>query len=111
MINRAVLMVIPKRPFFEWEKSVFPDLPSIEEGLDDYNAYLLKDNILPDELKSGLKNQWQWIFENELRGICEDEATWPKNRSWKLFNEWFELKFSSIVLDLVNGPIRKENIE
>ena len=111
MVNRAVVLVIPKQPFYDWDKTVFPDTALMEVNRDEYNSYLIKDSILPFEPQKALKNDWQWIFENELFGICTDESTWPEKRTWKLFNEWFELKFSTVILDLVDQPILKEKDE
>ena len=28
-INRAAVMGIPKKPFYDWDKAVFPDAPSM----------------------------------------------------------------------------------
>lgn len=109
MINRSVVLVIPKKPFFDWEKYVFPDQPSIEENLDEYSSYLLSDGILPFEPQKALKPYWKDIFENELFDICIDESTWPQKRTWKLFTEWFDLKFSTVVHDLEGGPIRDDD--
>lgn len=108
MINRSVVMVIPKKPFYKWEKNVFPDLGSIEGQLHEYNSYLLKDSILPSEHQKVLRNDWDWIFENELNDICTDENTWPQERDWETFTEWFDLKFSTVVMDLVDEPVLKE---
>jgi hypothetical protein len=55
-----------------------------------------------------MAEHWSWIFKQALFEICTDERTWPKKRTWKMFTEWFDLKFSTVVLDLVNGPISRE---
>jgi len=107
-INRAVVLVIPKKSFYDWAKAVFPDTDGIG-ALEEFNSYLIKDDILAQEPKKALRGHWTWIFENELLGACTDEDTWPKNRTWKLFNEWFELRFSSVVLDLLEGPVYRES--
>lgn len=107
-INRAVVMVIPKKPYYDWDKAVFPDTEGLE-NLEEYNSYLIEDSVLPRDPKKALKKHWEWIFENELFGVCTDEDTWPANRTWKLFGEWFEVKFSTVVLDLVEGSILKED--
>ncbi len=39
------------------------------------------------------------IFELELGGWHLDESAWPKNRSFKMFLEWFSLEFNSVVED------------
>ena len=36
-----------------------------------------------------------------LKGWLTDEAYWPKNRTFEMFGEWFQIQMSSIVEDLV----------
>ncbi len=108
MINRAVVMVIPKKPYYDWNKAVFPGLSGMGSK-NEFNSYLVADTILPAEPKKALNKHWEWIFENELFSVCTDEDTWPENRTWKLFNEWFEVRFSTVVMDLVERPIQKED--
>jgi hypothetical protein len=84
-------------------------MESMEGQMDEYNSYLIKDSILPQHPQKALKDEWEWIFENELFGTCTDEDAWPQKRTWKMFNEWFDLKFSTVILDLIEGPIFKED--
>jgi len=107
IIDRAIVLVIPKEPYYDWDKEVFPDTEGISE-LKEFNSYLIEESISADNPKKSLKKYWEYIFENELFNICTDEEAWPKNRTWNLFNEWFELKFSTVVTDLLNYPISKE---
>ena len=37
-----------------------------------------------------------------------DENEWPTKLTWKLFTEWFEFQFSSMVIALENGAIERE---
>ena len=39
-------------------------------------------------------------FEAMLEGWVTDEAYWPKDRTFEMFCEWFEVQMSSIVQDL-----------
>lgn len=104
-INRNVVLVIPKRPFYDWENRIFPDFPSSEEDVKEHNSYLISGNRTFEDPKKELSKYWKYIFENELFGICTDESMWSKKLTWELFNEWFEFHFSSIVLDLENKPL------
>src|SRR5438874_5738361 len=46
------------------------------------------------------------LFEEQLESWWTDEALWPKERDLKMFLDWFEVEFHSLVLDLCNEPIR-----
>lgn len=109
-IDRAVVMLIPKKPFFDWANYVFPDSPMSPEDFDEYSSYLIDDDIIPQEPQVALAEIWEWLFEDQLFGICTDDSTWPHELSWDLFTEWFELKFSSVVYDLIDAPITKEEL-
>ncbi|MEY3051239.1 MAG: hypothetical protein RLY31_1024 [Bacteroidota bacterium] len=88
---------IPRRP------------PDRAGNFSEYGCYLLRDAILPQEPKKSMAEHWSWIFKQALFGICTDKGTWQKKMTWKMYSEWFGRMFSTVVLDLVNGPIdRKE---
>ena len=40
------------------------------------------------------------LFESMHEGWVTDEARWPKNRTFEMFREWFEVQMSSIAQDL-----------
>lgn len=107
-INRSVVMIIPTTKFYEWEKQVFPDAPTTADR-NEFSSYLIEDEIFPDEPKKALKKHWQYIFEEELFGICIDENEWPENRTWKMFMDYFEIKFSTLVFDLLDRPVLKDS--
>ena len=48
------------------------------------------------------------IFAEELAAWISDESTWPPNRTWAVFCEWFHVEASSMVMNLVEGPIVDE---
>ena len=43
---------------------------------------------------------WPDLFKAMLEGWVTDEACWPKNRTFEMCCEWFEVQMSSIVQDL-----------
>jgi hypothetical protein len=71
----------------EGERSVY-----LLPGFDDYV-----------EAEQLLRQYGDLIFEAELEGWITDQATWPKERSYEKFTEWFEVEHHSVVEDLVAG--------
>ena len=100
MLNRILVLVIPKKPFYDWERNVFPDLAPMDPNENDYDSFLLNKTYSKIDLKEILKEEWEWIFESQLHGICTDDSRWPKKRTWKMFTDWFDIKCSTIVVDL-----------
>ncbi|MFZ5802927.1 MAG: hypothetical protein ACOY3K_07475 [Candidatus Omnitrophota bacterium] len=108
-INRTALVVSHKKPFLDWIKYVDPSTPMIDEKHDSKTVYLLPDDEgASDDWQRYLKKHFKEIFEQELGAWYTDPETWPKDRPWKVFNEWLDYEFQSIVYDTVAGSIKKE---
>jgi len=104
VLNRSVIIIIPRQPFFEWVNSLDPENPMTSENFTERTAYLIK---VTDNLESAVKKQYAIIFESELNGMWTDPNDWPKDRSFNVFKEWFTWHIGSLVFDLEKGPIVK----
>jgi hypothetical protein len=107
-INRFVLVVEPTNVFLEWAKK-FPDEDpklTLDELLEDTSAYLMP-YVDPD---SWLPQNYTKIFEIELNDWSVDPTLWPKDLSFKAFKNFFATRFCSIVIDMDEGPIKREYI-
>lgn len=108
-LNRSVLFVQPRQAFLDWVKKdkQFRRL-TLEQLQAEGTAYLL-----PAVFSSGVQQKftsiyWREIFELELSAWTETKTEWPDARSLEMFQEWFEVRFSSLCLDLVDehlGPL------
>ncbi len=54
--------------------------------------------------------KYELIFEWALWGWYTDENYYPKNRTWKMFNDWLSIEVNSEIFDLVKGAIEKEEV-
>ncbi|WNJ17571.1 hypothetical protein [Pontibacter sp. G13] len=109
-INRAVVMVIPKKPFDDWARELYQEeYDSLLEHRTEYNSYLVSDEILTEDPKKALKKHWKFIFQQELFDMYRDDRQWPKRLTWNLFCEFFDVKFSTVVLDLLSKRLIKED--
>jgi hypothetical protein len=52
-----------------------------------------------------LEQHCEIIFEEQLGGWWTDERSWPPNRGIEVFQEWFECRLHSMVLDLDDEPL------
>ena len=57
----------------------------------------------PTSQQEVLDRSWPALFEAMLEGWVTDEACWPKNRTPRMFQEWFEIQMCSVVQDLDSG--------
>lgn len=105
-IDRIAIIVKPKKPFFDWLNSVFPEDEPITTK-DDNNVYLLREMVDNEAVLKWVKKNYDKIFINELNDWYTDEEGWPKNRTYKMFAEWFDIEICSMVLDLEDFPVNK----
>ncbi len=50
------------------------------------------------------------IFEEQLNGWYRVPSSWPSRRDLDAFDRWFEWSFHSMVVDLCDDPLLKEEI-
>lgn len=111
-INRSVVMVIPKQPFYDWFNAVFPGLkPTMAKNVKEHFSYLLPEDLDFYDMKKALKNHWKEIFIDLCYGQCTDTSTWP-DLSDTLFYKWFSCYGSSLVQDITDDePLFLEHYE
>jgi hypothetical protein len=106
-IDRSLLVVKPKRPFFDWVQAVDHDGGlSLEDVREDPSAYLIPELESSEEEREILKGYYEDIFEAELLSWYTDPDDWPQQRDLKMFLEWFDVEFHSLVFDLLDEPIK-----
>jgi hypothetical protein len=110
MINRAVVIVRPKQPLLDWVNATDPpEEPFTLDQIRGEGTALLVPEVDDERaLERVLRRKFPRIFEQELEGWCNDEDTWPVDRSYKVFREWFDVEFHSMVFDLADDRIAPE---
>lgn len=105
-INRNAILVKAKKPFYDWINYVDPAFPVVDN--DEGTTYLIKEIDTREKIESWLKRNFDKIFVNELNNFHTDENDWPQKRTFKIFNEWFMVEISTLIVDLLQTPIVKE---
>lgn len=54
----------------------------------------------PETLEHWLKRNYAALFEMELEDWYTDPALWPQQRSYQLFQEWFEPECHTVIIDM-----------
>ena len=109
-INRNVVVIKPKAPLLEWVNSLPDDIGDIKlEGTrQDCTTYLIPEACYRDEAVKYIESIYREVFQIELVSWRRDKSSWPKRRTLKMFNEWFEIEVHSLVIDVVDEYIEKE---
>lgn len=101
IVNRGLLVVKAKEPFREWVDSLpGKDKITLRDINQDCSAYLIpefEDHLHRDAF---LNKVYADIFVKQLLSWCSNDIKWPRNRSFALFNRWFQLEFQSTVEDI-----------
>jgi hypothetical protein len=113
-LNRLLVLVTPKAPFAQWVAGTDPkdkSPPTLTDIRRESTAYLIEECVMEHEYPRALKRHFREIFENELAGWYTLEETRPKNRSFAMFQEWFDFSFVSMINDLAAGPLTIEQFD
>lgn len=112
MINRSAIVVKPAQPFLDWLHRV--DSTSAHLTLEDLRieptVYLLPEYADEDEALQYLRSACNAIFEEQLNGWCRVPSTWPQERNLNTFRSWFEWSLHSMIIDVCEYRIKREEI-
>ncbi|HYJ85659.1 MAG TPA: hypothetical protein VEW46_06375 [Pyrinomonadaceae bacterium] len=105
-IDRCLLIVKPKQPFLDWSQSIDYQVDlTLADLREDSTAYLIPEYEMISEQAEILEWCYQFVFEAELKSWYTDPELWPKERNLEMFLEWFDVRFHSLVFDLLKEPI------
>lgn len=112
-INRQLILVVPKQAALEWLLRVDPnpiENLALDEIRQEQDAYLLPLGMVTtyEQAQQWAEDRWPQLFIHFLGSWFLNEDLWPKRRTQKMFNEWFEIQYHSIVWDLCEMPITHE---
>ena len=106
-INRSALIVQPTERYLAWLHAVDPTSRNL--SLDDLRGeahiYLIPECDTEDDLNRVLKRCFDDIFTEELAGWFNIPDVWPDRRTVKMFREWFDVEFASMITDLSDFPL------
>lgn len=112
-INRHMIILLPKQPVLDWIKRVDPNPPNVtlEQIRLEQNAFLVPDTLDgQQDAEKWVQKRWQVFFESFLDEWYTVESWWPQKRTYKMFKDWFEVQYHSMVWDMAaSEPIAYED--
>lgn len=108
-LNRSAVVVKPKQSFINFINSNHPTplFPFEKES----HVYLIDDGIDSDKMQDWLAQNFDRISMQELHEFHVEEKNIPANRTYRMFKEWFDVKFLGTPHDLESAPIHKTRPE
>jgi len=106
VVNRIAVIVKVKQPYIDWANSL-PDRSDVVISTEELNktptAFLIPAYESNSSIERFLQKAKPRIFEQQLNGWCTEPEWWPKDRSAREFNKWFDIEISEMVFDLVEN--------
>ena len=104
LVSRSALLLRPKDPMEAWLRSL-PEaaagkLPSFKgEPL----IFLIPDLDSSEEILEWLEENYDYFFEDILKSWWTDPEAFPKDRTFELFKQWFDVEALPLVEDACEG--------
>jgi hypothetical protein len=111
VINRAALLLRYKKPALLWinESDPYPDGRelTLDEVNEDRTIYLISSDEAESSIgaEKWVKANFRELFEDELNAWYTDSGLWPSQRTYQLFQQWFDVEVHSMIVDTVGGEI------
>jgi len=106
------MIIYPLVPFYEWQNELFPnDLIKIPDELlknDKATVFLIPDFETEIEFEKWIIKNYKIFFEGIIEDWVTDNSLWPKKLTYELFKKWFHISFHTMVYDILETPIIKE---
>lgn len=111
-INRNAAVLKPKQPFLDWIHSL-PGEPTpitLDALRSECSVYLVPEMEHNEQAVRYLQKRCRDVFESELEGWDNEESTWPDDLGWRTFKKWFDIEVHSMIMDLSEKSIEREDM-
>ena len=111
-VNRSSVIVRPKDPYVAWARSMDQEAAKFTAAdlRREATVYLIPEIDDSGHAEELLRDCFSVIFDNELDGWSTDENTWPSNRSFEMFRQWFSIEINSMIFDLCHYRFKVANL-
>jgi len=105
MTDRSAIMILPKEIYYKWGKCVTESKDFHDRS--ETEVFLIPGFNSLDQAESFIRNFYDLFFQYELKKYDADPSFWPVNRTFELFQQWFDTRLSCGVSDILAQPILK----
>jgi hypothetical protein len=104
--NRSIVKIFPTKLYLDWLNYIRGS--DIGRGLNDIEpiSFLIKDFETRNQFDEWLESNYNLLFDIRLNYSCVDKSLWPEDRSFGVFNKWFDIGYSNLILDLQDDLIK-----
>lgn len=97
-LDYSGLILIPRKIYYEWSRYLIPETDYLnEQGVE---LFLLPQFNSLEQTEEFCELFFDLFFQYKLKKCSKDPAFWPVNRTYELFQQWFEVKITFAVSSL-----------
>jgi hypothetical protein len=95
--DSTVIILYKKQPYLDWTLSLADPMPksTLAQLNKEPTTYLIPYSDDYAHPQKWVKRNWEKLFLEELHGWTTDPKEWPQNRTYKMFQEWFKVEWST----------------
>jgi len=94
-VDCSGLMLIPNKIYYEWSQFIVKGRDPLNNQEAEF--FLLPQFNSPEKTEEFCRLFFDLFFQYKLRQGSSDPAFWPKGRTFKMFQQWFDLKITNVV--------------
>lgn len=111
-LNRHAVLLRPRRPLLDWlhriEKAAGERRTGLAEARESPEAFLIPPFAVQAQSLAWVRDNYQAMFDIALESWIMDRDAWPAERSWELFQKWFDVEVVDGLWDLVDDPLTSD---
>ena len=109
VVNRCAVGIYPSEKLLDWARQL--DIDVDVAGIREPCLYLIPDYDTDAEAGELLEEIYEAIFEAELDYWHRDTGTWPAERTYPVFRNWFDIRFYPMIQDLVDDELTATEVD
>lgn len=104
--NRSVVNIYPTKIYLDWLNYIRGSDVSL--GLNDIEpiSFLIQDFETRNQFDEWIESNYILLFDIRLNYSSIDKSMWPEERTFNTFNDWIQVRYSNMILDLVDESIK-----
>ena len=104
--NRSLVNIYPTKIYLDWLNYIRGSDVSL--GLNDIEpiSFLIQDFETRNQFDEWIESNYILLFDIRLNYSNINKSLWPEERTFNTFNDWIQVRYSNMILDLVDESIK-----
>lgn len=98
-VKLSGILLSPKKIYYEWFRWMIPETDY--RNMDQTEFFLLPHFGSPVQAEEFCSLFFDLFFQYKLRKCTDDPSFWPVNRTYEMFQEWFEIRIAPDVSTMI----------